>query len=80
MSLETFEDCVARSGLEDEVALDLLAKEELAVVAKDLGLDIRPGEMVAIFDLLDADKNGKISFDEFKAWWSGQKEVDHAWV
>ena len=57
-----------------------LEKEELAVVAKDLGLDIRPGEMVAIFDLLDADKNGKISFDEFKAWWSGQKEVDHAWV
>ena len=58
-----------------------LEKEELAVLAKQLGIKLHPGELVAIFDVLDADSNGKISFEEFQAWWTGRKgDYVTAWV
>jgi len=44
-----------------------LEKEELAVLCRQLGVDVNPNELVAIFDMLDSDSNGKVSFDEFLA-------------
>ena len=49
---------------------------ELTVVAKELGCQFSPNEMTAIFQMLDDDGNGQISFDEFAKWWLGAKVID----
>tara|TARA_B110001452_G_scaffold248830_1_gene235886 strand:+ start:1723 stop:2568 length:846 start_codon:yes stop_codon:yes gene_type:complete len=59
----------------------VLEREELAVLSQQLGVNIRAAELVAIFDMLDSDSDGKVTFDEFYSWWSGRKgEYTHPWV
>ena len=52
----------------------------MAVLAKSLGVEIKPGELTAIFESLDKDRNGKVDFEEFKAWWHGATDIEFAWV
>ena len=35
---------------------------------------------VAVFNLLDVDKDGKIEVEEFEAWWTGDKRIDYSMV
>lgn len=59
----------------------VLECEELAVLSQQLGVNIRAAELVAIFEMLDTDSDGKVTFDEFYRWWSGRKgEYTHPWV
>ena len=53
---------------------------ELAQVATELGTDLTKNELVAVFNLLDVDKDGKIEIEEFSAWWTGDKRVDYSMV
>ena len=51
---------------------------ELAMVAAILVLRSTKNELVAVFDLLDRDHSGDVSFEEFSKWWLGDKEVDYS--
>jgi len=55
-----------------------LSQAELALVANDLGTHFEKNELTAIFSLLDSDRSGDISIQEFEAWWMGNKEVDYS--
>ena len=50
------------------------------VVAKDLGAQFSKDEMLAIFNMLDDDGNGQISFEEFARWWFGAKVINSAFA
>ena len=55
-----------------------LSQAELALVADDLRTHLEKNELTAIFSLLDTDRSGNISIQEFEAWWLGKKEVDYS--
>lgn len=57
-----------------------LSPTELAAVAISLGAELSGDELSAILSLLDADRDGKIGYDEFEQWWRGDKEIDYSWV
>jgi len=57
-----------------------LSPTELAGVAVSLGAELTSDELAAVFAMLDADRDGKIEFDEFNAWWQGVKDVNYSWV
>ena len=57
-----------------------LSSSELAMVASDLGAAFTKNELVAVFDLLDRDHSGDVSFEEFSKWWLGDKEVDYSLI
>lgn len=56
-----------------------LSSAQLAAAAKELGSDFTPAELVAIFDYLDADFDGKLSYEEFEAFWTGRSSDVIAW-
>lgn len=53
---------------------------ELALVASELGATFKKNELIAVFDLLDTDSSGDISYEEFSSWWLGDKTVDYSLV
>jgi len=55
-----------------------LSLAELTMVAEDLGTHFTKNEMVAIFSLLDGDRSGDVSIQEFENWWRGNKEIDYS--
>jgi hypothetical protein len=57
-----------------------LSASELALVASSLGAEFSKNELVAVFDLLDRDNSGDVSFEEFSRWWLGDKEVDYSLI
>lgn len=57
-----------------------LSKTELALATETLGSSFSADQLVGIFELLDTDNSGKIDFEEFKAWWTNQKDVNYSWV
>jgi len=54
-----------------------LSIPELAACAKELGTEFTPPELVAIFEYLDQDFSGSISYDEFERWWTGASEINY---
>jgi hypothetical protein len=48
-----------------------LDKVELANLCNDLGSPLDHNELVAALLVLDKNKDAQISFEEFKAWWTG---------
>ena len=46
-----------------------LDKKELAEVCTKMGVDLGEQETILLLDMLDADNDGRISFEEFKTWW-----------
>jgi len=56
-----------------------LSSAELASACKELGSEFHPNELVAIFDYLDADFDGKLSYEEFEAFWTGKNVQKIAW-
>ena len=48
-----------------------LDSAELANLCASLGSPLDHNELCASLQVIDADKNGQISYDEFFAWWSG---------
>lgn len=51
-----------------------LDASELAVLASSLGADFTRDEISAVFEVLDRDSSGKIDYEEFTAWWRGDRE------
>lgn len=52
---------------------DALDAVEFAQVASSLGTELTNDELEAVFGLLDSDRSGTISFQEFEAWWKGER-------
>ncbi|GBG26849.1 Calmodulin [Hondaea fermentalgiana] len=52
-----------------------LSVPELAACCKELGTDFAANELVAIFEYLDKDFSGKLSYEEFERWWTGADSV-----
>jgi hypothetical protein len=46
--------------------------EELATLLEALGMDPDDEQLEAARDKLDADESGRLSWDEFRAWWERQ--------
>lgn len=46
---------------------------ELALMLEDLGVEVTEERLAEAFDVLDADGNGFISFEEFADWWRGEE-------
>jgi len=46
-----------------------LDEEELSVLIKELGLNLFPKYVTALFKNIDQNKSGSISFEEFEKWW-----------
>jgi len=57
-----------------------LSRTELALATETLGAAFTADQLVGIFELLDTDNSGQIEYEEFKAWWTNQKDVNYAWV
>lgn len=57
-----------------------LTKTELALATETLGAAFTADQLVEIFKLLDTDKSGSIDYNEFRAWWTSQKDLNYAWV
>lgn len=57
-----------------------LSKTELALATETLGAAFTADQLVGIFELLDTNDSGAIEYEEFKAWWTNQKDVNYAWV
>ncbi len=55
-----------------------LTPAQLASAAKELGSGFTAAELVSIFDYLDEDQDGKLSYDEFERFWKGDLE-DLSW-
>jgi hypothetical protein len=47
-----------------------LDHQEIGEVAEVLGFPMTEDELAAAFKELDADSNGRISFEEFEQWWN----------
>jgi len=50
---------------------DYLEQADFAELVHDIGLSLDNNEHIAAFATIDADDDGKISFDDLKSWWSG---------
>lgn len=50
----------------------LLIRSEFKRLMDALSADMLDDELDVGFDLIDADDNGEISFDEFAIWWRNQ--------
>ena len=57
-----------------------LSSAELALVAESLGAKFTKNELVAVFALLDRDRSGDISYEEFSMWWKGDTGVDYSMI
>ena len=44
-------------------------QRELSYVCEALGMSIGDDELAIAFDAIDTNRSGKISWDEFSAWW-----------
>ena len=44
-------------------------KSEIEVISKELGHPLTKQKIDKIFKKMDINKDGKLSFDEFKEWW-----------
>ena len=42
------------------------------------GANFTKNELVAVFNLLDQDRSGDVSYEEFSRWWFGDKSVDYS--
>jgi len=58
----------------------LLDVEELVAVTKALGTEFTKDELRAVFDLLDRDGSGSIEFNEFRTWFTGNKDLYYSYV
>ena len=47
-------------------------KAEFQVLTSALGAPLDPEELDAQWSAIDADQNGRVSFDEFFTWWSSE--------
>lgn len=50
---------------------DYLEQNDFAELVAEMGLDLDHNELVAAFSTIDADDDQKISFEDFKTWWTG---------
>lgn len=46
-----------------------LEKDEIKKVSEELGKPLTPEELDKVMKMMDLNKDGKISFDEFYVWW-----------
>ncbi|KAJ1454198.1 hypothetical protein M885DRAFT_566676 [Pelagophyceae sp. CCMP2097] len=58
-----------------DTAGDGLSTAELAALCSELGTTLSLRELEAAVLLLDADSSGKVSKEEFRAWWAGDSET-----
>jgi len=56
-----------------------LSSAQLASVARELGSEFTSSELVAIFEFLDSDFDGKLSYEEFEKFWTGASVDSVAW-
>lgn len=47
-------------------------REEFAYLLDALGAGMSPEEVLIGFDIIDANGNGVIEYDEFLAWWTSR--------
>jgi Ca2+-binding EF-hand superfamily protein len=47
-------------------------KNEFRELSSALGAPLSPEELDAAWSEIDADQNGRVSFDEFFTWWSSE--------
>jgi len=66
-SLERLENLFASADADRNGFLD---KKELATITMEMGVDLSEEEVYLLLDSIDHDNDGKISFEEIKAWWS----------
>ena len=52
-----------------------LDKEELSNLIKQLGVEVFPAYVTALFKTIDKDKSGGISLEEFKEWWNYKNKI-----
>uniref|UniRef100_A0A7S2W200 EF-hand domain-containing protein n=1 Tax=Mucochytrium quahogii TaxID=96639 RepID=A0A7S2W200_9STRA len=57
-----------------------LSPAELASACKEMGSGFTTSELVAIFDYIDADGGGKLSYTEFEAFFTGKTKVNFSAV
>lgn len=62
----------------DKDATGFLSVPELAAAARELGSEFTAQELVAIFEYMDADADGKIAFEEFERWFIGGTDVAYS--
>jgi Ca2+-binding EF-hand superfamily protein len=49
-----------------------LDSEEFAALCAELGSPLTPAEVEAALLMLDTDRSGAVSIEEFLRWWSGR--------
>ncbi len=74
---KTFQSKVALKEAFDNADVDnsgALDSAELAQLASSLGSDLTPRQLEVAIDLLDSDRDGTVSYEEFCAWWGAQAQ------
>jgi hypothetical protein len=61
-----------KADIDKSGALD---SAELAGLASSLGSDLTPRQLEVAIDLLDGDRDGTVSYEEFSAWWGAQSQT-----
>jgi Ca2+-binding EF-hand superfamily protein len=56
----------------DRDASGSIDRAEFARLLEALGMDLEEEELEVALDVVDANHSGRISWDEFKAWWSSR--------
>jgi Ca2+-binding EF-hand superfamily protein len=51
-----------------------ISARELARICEGLGMEMEEHELKVAFLDVDRDRDGKISWDEFKAWWQSMRD------
>jgi len=52
-----------------------LTQNDFEMMIMGMDLNLSPNELIAAFTAIDENDDGKISFDEFKTWWSGSNST-----
>lgn len=56
----------------DRDASGSIDRGEFARLVEALGMEINEEELAVALDIVDANHSGRISWDEFKAWWASR--------
>ncbi|MEW5743445.1 MAG: EF-hand domain-containing protein, partial [Myxococcota bacterium] len=56
----------------DRDASGSIDRSEFSRLLEALGMDVSEEELAIALDVVDANRSGRISWDEFKAWWASR--------
>lgn len=77
-TISTEQELKEAFGFFDKAGGGSISYDELEQTVHQLGFDITPAQIKTMLSCADSDRDGLVTFDDFKAMWSKDEEEHHA--